>query len=175
MKYLNRSSLVILLVILFTFQSVAQKQVLNNHFDVVEKLSAIKSKTKQVVIMMKKKFAAGTDLDSTRLLYIDLKASSDGVISRYKAVIDNPKLAKKEGENISAKLDEVEKNLNLLRKYNIDHGNNSMGLAGVVLVATVTEIGKGLYTEIKSLQKEKRDAIKLELDQYILPEFDEIE
>jgi hypothetical protein len=124
--------------------------------------------------MMKKKLA-GTDLDSAKLLYMDLKASSDGSISRYKAMIDNPKMAKKEGEDISTSMNKVDADLAALRKFNMEHGNSGSGLAGIVIVATVTEIGKGLYSEIKSIQTEKRNEMKAEVDKYILPDFDEVQ
>ena len=148
--------------------------VLNNHFDVIQKLSSVQSKSRQVVVMMKQKLT-GRDLDSAKLLYMDLKASSDGVISRYKAMIDNPKMAKKEGEMIGQSFLEVDDNLNKLRKFNVEHGNSSMGLAGLVIVATVTELGKGIYSEIKSIQTEKRNEMKSEVDKYILPDWDSVQ
>lgn len=152
----------------------AQKTVLDNHFDVVEKLSTIQSKSRQLVLEMQKKFAGSPDLDSAKLLYFDLKASSDGVISRYKAMIDNPKMAKKEGENITRHMNKVIENLNTLAVFNVEHGRQNMGLVGLVVVSTITEIGKGVYNEIKNLQQDKRDALKAEVDSYRLPDFDEV-
>ena len=173
------------LIVLFISASCSQAQstppppvppvtVLNNHFDVIQKLSSVQSKSRQVVLMMKKKLA-GMDLDSAKLLYMDLKASSDGVMSRYKAMIDNPKMAKKEGEMIGQSFLEVDDNLNKLRKFNMEHGNSSMGLAGLVIVATVTELGKGIYSEIKSIQDDKRNDMKAEVDKYTLQDWDSVQ
>lgn len=165
-----------LLVSLFISASLfsqEEKVVLNNHFDVIQKLSEVKSKSRSVVLMAKQKLT-GMELDSAKILYQDLKASCDGAISRYKAMIDNPRLAKKEGEDIGIAMNKVDKDLAALRKYNLEHGNAGSGLAGVVIIATVTEIGKGLYNEIKAIQTEKRNGMKAEVDQYSLPDFEEV-
>lgn len=174
---LHTTIVVMLLTMAFNTNVRAQKTVLDNHFDVVQKLSAIQSKSRQLVIIMRKKLADSPDLDSAKLLYMDLKAASDGVISRYKSIIDNPKMAKKEGEDITSNLNGVVEHLNKLTVFALEHGKQNMGLsplAGLAIVNTVTEVGKGVYSELRAMQKEKREATKAEVDQYILPDFDDV-
>ena len=176
-KMIRTISVFLLLAMTVNTNAVAQKSVLDNHFDVVQKLSAIQSKSRQLVLIMRKKLADTPDLDSAKLLYVDLKAASDGVISRYKSIIDNPKMAKKQGEDITKNLNEVVDFLNKLTVFALEHGKQNMGLspiAGLAIVNTVTEIGKGVYSEFKAMQKEKREATKAEVDQYILPDFDNV-
>jgi hypothetical protein len=39
---------------------------------------------------------------------------------------------------------------------------------------TISDLGKGIYTEIKGWQKAKRDETKAEIDQYKLADWDQV-
>ena len=153
------------------------KKTLDSHFDVIEQFSSIKSKSRQMVIMGKKQMEGKSALDSLAFLYMELKSSSDGAIDRYKSIIDNPAMAKKSGATITNQLNTVINNLNNLTVYYLENSKQGMGLIGIPglsVISSITEIGKNVYGEIKSFNKAKRDEIKAELDKYILSDFDEV-
>jgi hypothetical protein len=159
-------------------QSKEQEITLNNHFDVIEQFSSIKSKSRQIILMAKKSMGFSPALDSIRFRYMNLKGASDGAISRYKSMIENPAAAKKAGASIENSIKQVVNEMNGLTKFYLENNRTPMGfkqIPGLGFIQSFGGLGTNLYSEIRNIQKSKRDEMKQEIDTYILPEFDEIQ
>jgi hypothetical protein len=97
-------------------------------------------------------------------------------MSRYKTMIDNPKMAQKSGESITKQMNEMVGHLNAMTNY-YSASSQSMGfspLVGLTLVPSIMSLGKDVYNEIKGWQKAKRDEMKADLDQYALADWDDV-
>jgi hypothetical protein len=173
----SRKLVLLLIALPWSLFLMAQEQItINNHFDVIQQLSTVKSKSRQIVLNGKKTLADSKQ-DSLALLYMNLKATGDGVIGKYKSMIDNPKLANKAGESIEGDMNLLLREMNELTEYYVRSPRKGSGMGyapvpGLGLVVGVVSLGKELYSEIKNMKAEKRNATKAEVDQYVLPDYD---
>jgi hypothetical protein len=178
MKQIISVTASILMLTVLSSGVIAQtKEVLETHFDVVQKFSTIHSKSRSLVLFAQKNLAGGPYLDSAKLMYMDLKASSDGAMARYKSMIDNPSMAKKTGQTVTESINQVSAQLANFQKFCGEKGSTGLGynpLAAVGTLMTISDLGKGLYSEIKTWQKAKREETKAEIDQYKLLDWDEV-
>lgn len=171
---------IISLIVCFTLLpaiSIGQK-LLDNHIEAIEQFSKVKSKSKSLVSYAKRNLAGSPALDTVELMYMDLKVSCDGAMSRYKSIIDNPGLAKKTESTITSNLNEMNEELSKFAMYVTTKAKSNMSyqqIIPVALITTFTGLGASLIKEISGMQKSKRDAAKKEIDQYRLNEWVEIE
>lgn len=171
----SRLFLPALLIWMVSFQLSGQK-VLNDHFEWVEQFSKTQSKSKSLASYAKRNITEKKVLDSTEWKYMDLKEASDGAISRYKSIIDNPNVAKKNEITITEEMNEMISQLNDFTKFvstkSQGFGFNPIG--GLALLGSIAGLGANVFTEIKNMQKGKRDQLKAEIDQYKLIDWVEI-
>jgi hypothetical protein len=164
-----------LLFLMSSLASLGQK-LLEDHIEVIEQFSKVKSKSKSLVSYAKRNLEGTGALDTVELKYMDLKEASDGAISRYKSIIDNPSLAKKTGATLTENLNEMNEALVSIQNY-LRERNNSMGfqqMSPISLLTSFSGLGGGLIKEISSMQKSKRDTAKAELNEYKLDDWVEI-
>jgi hypothetical protein len=142
----------------------------------VEQFSKTQSKSKSLASYAKRNITEKKVLDSTEWKYMDLKEASDGAISRYKSIIDNPNAAKKNEITITEEMNEMISQLNDFTKF-VSTKSQGFGfnpLGGLTLLGSIAGLGANVFTEIKNMQKSRRDQLKAEIDQYKLTDWVEI-
>jgi hypothetical protein len=168
-----------MLLCCFLLPSITNGQkLLDNHIEAMEQFSKVKSKSKSLASYAKRNLNGTSALDSAELVYMDLKESCDGAISRYKSIIDNPSIAKKTEATITSNLNEMNEELGKFALYVTTKAKSNkefQQMNPTLLISTFTGLGTSLIKEIGSMQKTKRDAVKKEIDQYKLNEWIEIE
>lgn len=162
---------------LLTSSAIGQEKVIATHFDVIEQLSDVRSHCNQIVNEIKK-WSDKDKIAEAQKIYFALKAKGDGVASRYKSIIDNPKLAMKNKENIRVQLNELTEEHNKLVEY---YGDNykafvtgSSFSASAFPLELIKEIAMTLISEIKKAIQEKRDRMKKEINDNSLKLWDDI-
>jgi hypothetical protein len=178
MKMSNNNWLSLSGIFLLIHLNVCGQKLLDNHIEAVEQFSRVKSKSKSLASYAKRSLAGQPALDSVELMYMDLKEASDGAIGRYKSIIDNPNLAKKNEANITDNLNEMNTNLNTFSKFISSKARPSMGfqqMNPIGLLTSFTGLGGSLIKEIGDMQKSKKDVVKKELDEYKLDDWVEIQ
>ncbi len=154
------------------------QKLLDNHIEAMEQFSRVKSKSKSLVSFAKRNLKETPALDSVELIYMDLKVSCDGAMSRYKSIIDNPAIAKKTEATITSNLNEMNEELGKLSVFVTSKAKSNkefQQMDPTLLISTFTGLGTSLIKEINTMQKSKRDAAKKEIDQYQLYDWIEIE
>ena len=178
MKIINQLIIRFIFFALLTPFCVKAQKLLDNHIEAMEQFSRVQSKSKSLVSYAKRNLAGTKALDSAELMYMELKETCDGALSRYKSIIDNPSLAKKTEATITENLNEMQNELSAFQLFIISHSNSGLGFQQanpVALITTFTGFGAGLIKEINSMQKAKRDTAKKEIEQYKLSDWVAIE
>lgn len=172
--------LIVILSAVFTLladSAIAQEKVIASHFDVIEHLAGVRSHCDQLIKEIKK-WSDNNKIAEAQYIYFAVKAKGDGVSSRYKSIIDNPKLAKKNKENIRVQLNELTDEHNKLVKFYEDNykafATGSSFSASAFPLELIKEIATTLISEIKKAIREKRDQMKKEVDDNLLKPWDEI-
>lgn len=154
----------------------AQKLV-ENHIEVMEQFSRVQSKSKSLVSYAKKRMGGQPAIDTVELMYMDLKEDTDAAMAKYKAIIDNPSIAKKTEASITENLNEMNKDLEIMQNFISSKASASMGFQQQTvfgLITGFTGLSGGLIKELTSMQKGKKDAVKAEIDQYKLTDWDNL-
>ncbi|HSK13485.1 MAG TPA: hypothetical protein VK907_09735 [Phnomibacter sp.] len=153
------------------------QKLVENHIEVIEQFSKVKSKSRSLISYAKRNMEGSPALDTVELKYMDLKEASDGAISRYKRIIDNPSLAKKTEATMTESLNEMNEAMASLQTFIRDRANTGMGfqqMSPIALVTSFTGLGGSLIKEINGMQKAKKETAKTELDQYKLDDWVDI-
>lgn len=153
------------------------KSVIGNHFDVIQRFSDIRSHSEQIIREVKK-WKDANKIAEAQTIYFGVKSKGDGVASRYKSIIQNPKLAKKQKENIRVQLNElIEEHNNLVKFYQDNYKTFVVGSSFAIegwMIEAVKEIATAIIKEIKKAVQEKKDQMKKEVDDNILRNWDDI-
>jgi hypothetical protein len=171
------STILFAIFTLFSSSAIGQKKIIATHFDVIERLSDVRSHCNQLIKEIKK-WTAKDKIAEAQKIYFSIKAKGDGVSSRYKSIIDNPKLAIKSKENIKLQLNELTEEHNKLVKFYDDNYKafvtGSSFSASAFPLDLIKEIATTLISEIKKAIQEKRDRMKKEIDDNLLELWDDI-
>lgn len=153
------------------------KSTINNHFEVIERFADIRSHSEQLIREIKKWKDAGK-IAEAKTIYMQVKAKGDGVAKRYSSIIQNPKLAKNQKENIKLQLNEfIEEHNKLVKFYEDNYKTFSEGSSFVVqtwMIVLVKEITTTIISEIKKATQERRDQMKKEVEDNTLKYWDDI-
>jgi hypothetical protein len=157
--------------------SIKAQKLVENHIEIMEQFSRVKSKSKSLVSYAKKRMAAQPALDSVELMYMQLKEDTDAAMAKYKAIIDNPNIAKKTEASITENLNDMNADLEKMQAFISSRASTSMGFQQssiLGILAGFTGLSGNLIKELSGMQKSKKDAVKTEIDQYKLDDWDSI-
>ncbi len=118
-----------------------------------------------------KKWSDKTLITKASDIYLDLKTKDDGFIAMYKAVIANPKQAKKDTVNLRQKINDVLTEQNkLISLYKENYQKQGFGASFTppTWLSIIGTIAGTLYEEIQKASKAKKEEMKAQVDAAVL-------
>jgi hypothetical protein len=171
------SFLIVITMLMICPCTLEAQKLVENHIEVMEQFSRVQSKSKSLVGYAKRRMTGQPALDTVELMYMDLKEATDASMAKYKTIIDNPNLAKKTEASITENLNEMLRDLEIMQNFISSKASASLGFqqqSVFGLITGFTGLSGGLIKEISSMQRGKKDAVKAEIDQYKLTEWEDI-